>query len=112
MSVCHENFRDIPEYEAHYSIGICGCIYSKSRRKLMKPQLRGGYAIIKFHDRKWKSVHRLVLLAYLGDSKEEVNHKDFNKLNNHLNNLEYVTKAQNMHHAKLAGRFYSNPLYK
>lgn len=49
------------------------------------------------------SVHTLVALAYLGPcptpEKREVNHKDRNKLNNNIENLEWVTRSENMIHA-------------
>ena len=49
-------------------------------------------------------VHRLVALRYLGDPKGlHVNHKDGNKLNNKISNLEYVTRAGNAKHAHATG---------
>lgn len=47
-----------------------------------------------------KSVHRLVMYAFRGPSKLQVNHIDGNKRNNYLENLEYCTPAQNRWHAK------------
>eukprot|EP00438_Fugacium_kawagutii_P008687 Skav210830 [mRNA] locus=scaffold1597:422249:423466:- [translate_table: standard] len=51
-------------------------------------------------------IHRLVAFAFLGapPSAEhtQINHKDGNKSNNRLENLEYVTPAMNVHH------YYSN----
>lgn len=46
-------------------------------------------------------VHRLVALAYLPNplNLPEVNHKDFDKSNNSLENLEWVTKKQNKFHS-------------
>lgn len=45
-------------------------------------------------------VHRLVAITYLGYQEDlEVNHIDGNKLNNNLNNLEWVTRSENLKHA-------------
>lgn len=43
-----------------------------------------------------KRVHRLVAEAFLGRSELLVNHIDFNKRNNNISNLEYVTHSENM----------------
>jgi phosphomannomutase len=53
-------------------------------------------------------VHRLVAEAFLPKEnlKDCVNHKDGNKANNNLDNLEWVTRSENMQHA------YSNGLAK
>lgn len=43
-------------------------------------------------------VHRLVMSAFFWESNLEVNHKDGNKLNNHISNLEYCTRSENHLH--------------
>lgn len=48
-------------------------------------------------------VHRAVLLAFEWPSELECNHKDGNKLNNHLDNLEYCTRSHNVQHAHDTG---------
>jgi len=50
-------------------------------------------------------VHRLVMESFIGPypEKKEVNHKDGIKHNNYLNNLEYVTKSENIEHAYKIG---------
>jgi len=50
-------------------------------------------------------VHRLVWMAFHGEipSDREINHKDGDKLNNHLSNLELVTTQQNALHAHRTG---------
>lgn len=45
------------------------------------------------------AVHRLIMLAFVGPDDRVVNHKDGNGFNNKLENLEYVTQAQNVQHA-------------
>ena len=48
--------------------------------------------------RKGFFVHRLVIAAYLNESNLQVNHKDQNKQNNHISNLEYVNNRENSIH--------------
>lgn len=42
-------------------------------------------------------VHRLVMLAFVGDSKQEVRHLDGDPGNNRLSNLAYGTSSVNQH---------------
>lgn len=57
-------------------------------------------------------VHRLIMEAFEGVAPKaiQVNHKDGNKLNNCLSNLEYVTVTQNSHHAYQTGLHKTNTL--
>lgn len=50
-------------------------------------------------------IHRLMAEMFLPNPKDkrEVNHKDGNKLNNRIENLEWVTKLENMQHASRNG---------
>jgi hypothetical protein len=51
-------------------------------------------------------VHRLVASTFIGESDsrlDEVNHKDLDKLNNRVDNLEWMPKGDNIRHAKLHG---------
>ena len=64
-------------------------------------------------------IHRLVAQAFLPNEKEQVNHKDGNKLNNHVDNLQWVTQSENMKHAYDTGLLVpydrsgeNNPNYK
>lgn len=52
-----------------------------------------------------KNIHRLVAETFLPNSegKRSVNHKDGNKRNNHISNLEWVTDSENMKHAYRTG---------
>lgn len=110
------NIRTIPNFN-NYEISDCGKIFAKARyvlnhgtpvfkpRKQLKPACNGiGYLQIGL--RVGKKVHRkyihvLVALTFLGRPKKhnlEVNHKDRNKKNNHVDNLEYITHKANMRH--------------
>lgn len=61
------------------------------------------YTTVRLHG-KTRAVHRLVALAFLGQPpfgpKSEVNHKNGNRHDNSLRNLEWCTKQMNMDHAK------------
>lgn len=67
---------------------------------------QNGYARVRVGvDGKWKTihVHRLIALAFIPKPegiKTEVNHKDRNKLNNAVTNLEWVTHSENIRKAR------------
>jgi hypothetical protein len=50
--------------------------------------------------RLWRRVHRVVAEAFIGKipKKMVINHKDFDKHNNSIENLEIVTSSQNSIH--------------
>lgn len=78
---------------------------SKSGR-LMELQDNGkGYKMVPLSrsgKTEFRTVHRLVAIAFLEnkENKPDVNHIDGNKSNNRLSNLEWVTKKENMAHAR------------
>lgn len=79
-----------------------GNIKSLKTNKLLNcKNLRSGYKSVWLCDKSYK-IHRLVASAFLHDDNSEkniVNHIDGNKLNNNLNNLEWVTLKENTKHA-------------
>lgn len=75
------------------------------RQGIVKPHNERGYLRVNLSGDKnktnMKRVHRLVALAFLkppSGNRDEVNHKDGNKRNNHINNLEWATRLENMQH--------------
>ena len=52
-------------------------------------------------------LHRIVAFTFIGNSELEVNHKNGNKLNNDVENLEYTTRKANAHHASVNGLYES-----
>ena len=76
----------------------------KSNGKLLKGWLsKQGYLLVSISNNKIRkniSVHRLVAECFLDnpDKKDLVNHKDQNKQNNHLDNLEWCTYSENSNH--------------
>ena len=72
--------------------------------KILKPKIdKYGYQVITLSKngiRKSYSVHQLVAKAFIPNPKNKntINHKDGNKLNNCVNNLEWATEKENQQH--------------
>lgn len=82
--------------------------FSITKRELSQCNSATGYMQTRFtRDGKAKSclVHRVVAEAFLGPCPEgkEVNHKDGDRKNNKIDNLEYLTRSENMLHAVKLG---------
>jgi len=95
-----------PDFENNYLVSNDGQIRSiKSNKVLSCSSIRGGYKSFTAQFNKKKKtikVHRMVALAFIPNEdtkKNIVNHKDGNKLNNNVDNLEWVTLRQNNQHA-------------
>lgn len=99
-----EIWKDVPEYEGLYQVSNLGNI-KNNKNKIMKPFINNaGYCEIKLSKEKKKKhhrVHRLVAQTFLNnyDKDLQVNHKDGNKLNNNIENLEMLTDKENKRHA-------------
>ena len=116
-----EIWKDVKGYEDKYQVSNLGRVKSKERyfnnnggyqkvnEKILSQHKQYGkedneYRVVNFsikHKTINKYVHRLVAQAFLDDYDEklEVNHKDGNKTNNNINNLEMMTRSENKLHA-------------
>lgn len=98
--------KKIPNYP-NYSITKTGKVFSHYMNKFKKLQThKQGYLMVTLKNkttRKTFSVHRLVLLTYLGKSNLDVNHINGIKNDNRLENLEYTTASDNLKHAYRLG---------
>ena len=103
-----KQIKDNPEY----FISNFGRVWSAKSGKILIPHIRSKtspYLFVGFSygygNMKKANIHRLVAEAFIPnpDGKEEVNHIDGNKLNNVVDNLEWVTKSENALHAFRCG---------
>lgn len=113
-----EEWKPIAGYDGLYEISNKGNVMARERlvtflgrwgwqttkfdRRMMKiSRTNGGYCYVSLsknsNPRKYL-IHRLVMSAFVGDSDLQVNHKDGDKNNNCIDNLEYCTSQQNLLH--------------
>ena len=127
IEVIEEIWKPIKNYEEFYEISNLGNVKAKERiridkngvkrkykEKILLPSQLGyfdkygrNYLKIGLYD-KFKTytqflIHRLVAIHFIPnpDNKPEVNHKDENKENNNVNNLEWCTRTENNEHSKI-----------
>ena len=111
--------KDIPNYEGLYAISRSGRVlsYPKKGKKgyaewlkasvyknitgRIKPYYTYRVTLVKGGARKTLRISRLVALTYLPNSQNlpQINHKDGNTSNNHVDNLEWASASSNMSHA-------------
>jgi len=109
-----EEWRDIVGYEGRYQVSNFGNVRSCQREvcgsigcrilpeKNMSLHSTHGYLAVwlrKPGEHKKAYVHRLVAYAFFGHCvSEQVNHKDKDRSNNHITNLEWCTVQENIAH--------------
>lgn len=89
-------------FDNEYIISDCGDIYSLKTNKMLtnKYKTHDGYRVITLsHKNKYKPyrIHRLVAKTFIDNPNNfpEINHKDENKSNNHVSNLEWCDRRYN-----------------
>ena len=100
----------IDGYEGLYEISEDGMVLSVKRNKYLVNVLADRYFVVllyKNNKRKMYYVHRLVAAAFCkkAKGKDQVNHKDLNRLNNNSNNLEWVNAIENISHYRESDKF-------
>ena len=88
-----------------YEVDTNGVVYGKNGKPLKYSLNHNGYCIINFyinHKRTGFGIHTLVAKQFIPNddtNKNQVNHKDGNKINNNIENLEWVTPKENTKHS-------------
>ena len=115
-----EVWRDVVGFEGLYKISNKGKLYSVERKnsrgrkcggRTLKPSRdKNGYIRVTLCENsklKNKFIHRLVAEAFVHNPNgySEINHRDENKKNNCVENLEWCTRKYNMNHGTRTERF-------
>lgn len=121
-----EIWKDIKDYEGLYQVSNLGnvrsldkIIYQKNKsgknqkhiykgKELKKQKQRNGYEVVNLYKNAKmtkKLVHRLVAIAFIENKLDRnfINHKDNNKTNNNVTNLEWCTQSENIIYAYTNG---------
>ena len=102
-------WKTIEGTDGEYQVSDTGLVKTTKTGHVLRPAVsRHGYervCLFKMDRKRRYRVHRLVAMAFIPnpDNLPQVNHKDGNKRNNHVSNLEWITNEDNMHHAKEHG---------
>jgi len=109
MGTQQEEWKAVAECNGEYYVSNHGRVKSLKfgKERILKPRMQGlglKYPVVslcfngKIHQVK---IHKLVALAFISnpENKKTVNHKDGDKSNNHIDNLEWLTQKENVQHA-------------
>lgn len=125
-----EIWKDVKDYEGYYQVSNLGRFRSLDRdivksNGIIQPKrgqiIEGNYIgthdgyidvkLCKGNKSITRKLHRLVAMTFMPlDNYDgmEVNHKDYNRINNRVDNLEWTTHIENIRHSSSAGRYKNN----
>lgn len=97
---CLDKWADVNGFEGKYKVSRNGDIFSIKSNKILKPILSNGYLKIML-GRKMYRIHRLVAFAYIPNPQNYtcINHKNGDKKDNRVENLEWCNHTMNLIHA-------------
>ncbi len=96
--------KEIPSHPGYF-VTKDGRVYSKKSKIFLKHWYQVGYPTVNFPPRKIRTIHSLVMEAYVGPRPKgyQIAHLDGSTTNNNLNNLKYATAKENNAHKTLHG---------
>lgn len=105
-----EEFNSITIHGCELCISNLGKVF-KNGIELNQNENFDGYLVVYVGNNRSVGVHRLVALAFIPnenpDINKEVNHKDFNRKNNFVTNLEWMSHSENIKYSHKHGRYQS-----
>lgn len=117
-----EEWKDIEGYEGVYQISTLGRVrrlpHGNSLGRIRKPRAApNGYLYVvlsKNNIAKTIRIHREVAKAFIPNPRhlQTVNHKNLNKRDNRVENLEWMTEKDNILHAKSNGKGNNRPVFQ
>ena len=110
-----EVWKDVIGFEGKYEVSNLGKVRNKKNLRVLKAQDHNGYERVYLNDgqkqRKLR-VHRIVAKVFLNPPEHPkqtmINHKDSNRSNNNVDNLEWCTHRENVSHAIKKGTVKGN----
>ena len=112
----NEIYKDIKGFEGLYQISNFGNVRSFVRNRILKHKIDvDGYCLVNLYKNKkctTLKVHRLVAEHFIHPSNLTVNHIDFDKTNNSVPNLQYMSNVDNIKDAWINGRYNTDKFIK
>lgn len=106
-----EIWKAVPGFEGLYEVSDQGRVRNAKKHVLAFNKMTNGYLCVHLyangkHTRSPKTIHRLVARVFLAKPEHatEVNHKNFDRADNRVENLEWVSAVENVRHTVAAGR--------
>jgi len=98
-----EKWKTIPNWEDYKASNLWNIKSLKFwKEKILKPWLCNWYLMVNLRQnniQKYMKIHRLVMLAFDWINKLDINHKNWIKNDNRIDNLEWCTMSENIKHS-------------